>query len=132
MAQIIRKNARTYRHQRIRSKIKGTTERPRLSVFRSNQHIWAQIIDDFAKKTIVAASDMETESREKGVKKGAVLKKHKKSVGIAARAERVGVLIAKKAKEKKVVQITFDRGGYTYHGAIKALADGARKEGLQF
>lgn len=101
---------RTIRHNRVRAKVVGTTERPRLSVFRSSKFIYAQLIDDSVGKTLAAASSKE-------VKGGAA---------------KVGVAIAKAAKEHKVKKAVFDRGGYRYLGQIKALADGAREGGLQF
>jgi len=104
-------------HNRIRSKVKGTTERPRLSVFRSNAHIYAQLIDDNQGVTICASSDLD-------IKKG---KSSKSSV-----ARSVGSDIAKKAKEKKIGSAVFDRGGFKYHGRIKEVAEGAREGGLKF
>jgi large subunit ribosomal protein L18 len=102
----------------IRKRVKGTAERPRLSVFRSNKDIYVQVIDDSAGTTVVAAS-----SREKGVaQKGTKIEKSKS----------VGVEVAKRALEKGVSQVVFDRGGYLYHGRVKALADGAREGGLKF
>ncbi len=107
---------RNRRHRRIRSRIKGTPERPRLSIFRSNQHIWAQIIDDNSKVTLVSASDHGSKKKE----------------SLSKRASAVGKLLAERAREKKIEKIVFDRGGYKYHGAVKMLAEEARKEGLQF
>ena len=102
----------------IRKRIKGTSERPRLSVFRSNKDIYVQVIDDLNGNTLVAAS-----SREKGVAaKGTKAEKSKA----------VGVELAKRAIEKGITQVVFDRGGYLYHGRVKALADGAREGGLKF
>jgi len=103
---------------RIRKTITGTTERPRLSIFRSNKSIYAQVIDDLKGHTIVAAS-----SRESGV--------NTKSTEIE-QATAVGKLLAEKAKAAGVSAVVFDRGGYLYHGRVKALADGAREAGLQF
>ena len=103
---------------RIRRKVSGTAERPRLSVKKSLKHIYAQVIDDAAGKTIVAASSREADAGAKGAN--------------AAAAKAVGVLIAKKAKDKGVTRVVFDRGGYLYHGNIKALADAARENGLEF
>ena len=105
-------------HKRIRARVKGTEERPRLSVFRSNQHIYAQIIDDEKRITLCSASDM-------------VAKKSKGNTKTDA-AKSVGLEIAKKAKEKKVEFAVFDRGGFRYHGRIKAVAEGAREGGLKF
>ena len=109
---------RERRKLRIRRKISGTADRPRLSVFRSLKHIYAQVIDDASGKTIASASSRDKDSSTKGAN--------------AAAAKAVGVLIAKKAKDKGVTQVVFDRGGYLYHGNIKALADAARENGLKF
>lgn len=109
------------RHKRVRAKIIGTAERPRLCVFRSVKHIYAQLIDDEKGKTLVAASDLELEKSKTRTKKTKVEK-----------AKEIGKLIAKKAKEKKIEKVVFDRGGYAYHGRVKALAEGAREEGLKF
>jgi len=111
---------RIKRHKRIRAKIHGTTERPRLCVFRSNKHIYAQLIDDDKNKIILSAKDLELKigKQESSNNKDAAFK--------------IGELIAKKAQEKKISEIVFDRGGYKYHGKIKALAEGARKGGLKF
>ncbi|MBY0221375.1 50S ribosomal protein L18 [Mammaliicoccus sciuri] len=114
------KNAvRKKRHARVRTKISGTAERPRLNVYRSNKHIYAQLIDDMNGVTIVSASTMDKE-----VEAG--------STGNAASAAKVGELIAKKAVEKDVKSVVFDRGGYLFHGRVKALADAARENGLEF
>jgi large subunit ribosomal protein L18 len=103
---------------RIRRKVEGTTERPRLAVFRSLKHIYAQVIDDASGKTIASASSRDKDSSAKGAN--------------AAAAKAVGALIAKKAKDKGINRVVFDRGGYLYHGNIKALADAARENGLEF
>ena len=113
--------ARIRRHARVRAKVSGTDERPRLSVFRSLNHIYAQIIDDQKGQTIVAASTLDSEIS------GDMSGKAKKS-----QAEIVGQTVAKRAKEKGIQQVVFDRGGYKYIGRVQALADGARKEGLIF
>jgi len=104
--------------ERIRRKVSGTTERPRLAVFKSLKHIYAQVIDDATGKTIVSASSGEKDSSSKGAN--------------AAAAKAVGALIAKKAKDKGITRVVFDRGGYLYHGNVKALADAARENGLEF
>jgi len=104
--------------ERIRSKVTGTAERPRLAVFKSLKHIYVQLIDDAAGTTIASASSAEKDSAAKGAN--------------AAAAKAVGAAIAKKAKEKGVKRVVFDRGGYLYHGNIKALADAARENGLEF
>ena len=114
-----RKEKRIRRHKRVRAKVFGTKERPRLCVFRSANHIYAQLIDDEANKTLGLAKDME-------------IKKEKEDKGKINIAFKTGELIAKKAQEKKIVKVVFDRGGYKYHGRVKALAEGARKGGLKF
>jgi large subunit ribosomal protein L18 len=108
--------SRIVRHRRIRSKVSGTSSRPRLFVYRSNQHIYAQIIDDTMGKTLFSATEKEIKAGKTKVEK-AIL---------------VGELIAKKAAEKQIKEVVFDRGGYIYHGRVKGVADGARKGGLVF
>ena len=112
---------RKKRHKRVRYKVSGTAERPRLNVSRSVQHIYAQLIDDAAGHTLAAASTL-----DKG------LKAELKSGGNVAAATAVGKLIAERAKSAGIASVVFDRGGYKYHGRIQALADGAREGGLQF
>lgn len=109
---------RARRHARVRNKISGTAERPRLCVFRSNTNIYAQIIDDVAGNTIVSASTLDKEVKTKKANSEA--------------AKEVGALIAKRAKENKIVDVVFDRSGYVYHGVVKDLADAAREGGLNF
>lgn len=121
MAKNSRAEARVRRHIRTRKKIKGTTERPRLAVFKSNKYIYAQIIDDVNGSTLVAASSFDKELREKF--NGRVNAESAKAVGEA---------VAKKASEKGIKQVVFDRGGFLYHGRIKAIADAAREAGLEF
>src|SRR5271169_121151 len=106
-------------HTRIRRKVRGTTERPRLAIFRSVAHIYAQVIDDAKGVTIVAASSSEKDS---GAKTG----------GNVAAAKEIGKRVAERAKEKGITRVVFDRGGYLYHGRVKALADAAREAGLEF
>jgi len=113
--------ARVRRHERVRKTIAGTAERPRLDVFRSLNHIYAQIIDDSIGHTLVAACDADKEVRT------AVTSKKKTEVASA-----VGEALAKKAKEKGIQAVIFDRGGFRYHGRVKALAEAARKGGLTF
>lgn len=113
------------RHRFIRSRVFGTPERPRLQVFRSLNHIYAQIIDDTTGKTILVASDCEKKSENKEKSK---IKKENKT----QRATIVGENIAKKAQEQKIKKVVFDRKGYLYHGRVKAVAEGARKSGLEF
>ncbi|HZV79547.1 MAG TPA: 50S ribosomal protein L18 [Candidatus Binatus sp.] len=122
MATLKSRNAlRLRRHGRIRTRMLGSAQRPRLSVFRSLHHVYAQIIDDTTGRTLAAAS-----TREKDVANGLASRSN------VAAAERVGTLVAQRAKEKGVTAIVFDRGGYKYHGRIKALADAARGAGLEF
>ena len=109
---------RTHIHERIRRKLQGTEERPRLAVFRSVNHIYAQIIDDRKGHTLAAASSVEKTAGAPG--------------GNIAGAKKVGQLVATRAKEKGVSKVVFDRGGYLYHGRVKALADAAREAGLKF
>lgn len=116
-----RQVAREKRHYKIRRYIKGTADRPRLAVFRSNSHIYAQVIDDNAGHTLAAASTME-KSLAAGLK----------STADVEAAKAVGAAVAKKAMEKGITSVVFDRGGYIYHGKVKALADAAREAGLQF
>jgi large subunit ribosomal protein L18 len=123
---------RERRHHRIRSKVKGTAERPRLCVFRSLKHIYAQLIDDEKSETIVAASDLELKDLEIKSKKLKEKKEEKNQTRKVAIAYEVGKLIAQKAAEKKISKVVFDRGGFKYHGRVKAVADGARDGGLKF
>jgi large subunit ribosomal protein L18 len=108
-------------HQRVRQRVEGTTERPRLCVYRSLGHIYAQVIDDRAGKTLVSASSVDKET-----------KKNLRGGGNIAAAKVIGKAIAERAKAAGVVKVVFDRGGYKYHGRVKALADAAREAGLQF
>ena len=110
--------ARRKRHSRVRSKISGTSERPRLDVFRSNSHIYAQIIDDSKGVTLASAASNE---KDFGI-----------SGGNCEGARKVGKLIAERAKKNKITEVVFDRGGYIYHGRVKELAEGAREGGLKF
>jgi len=113
------KNATRQRvHDRIRKKMQHTAERPRLNVYRSLNHIYVQVIDDLHGKTLVAASSAEGEGKKTG--------------GNVAAAKAVGKIIAERAKAKGISKVVFDRGGYIYHGRVKALADAAREGGLQF
>ena len=110
-----RQEKRFRRHLRVRNKVIGTAERPRLVVFRSLKHIYAQLVDDTANRTLATVSDLAIEQGKKG-----------------ERATEVGKLIAERAKTAGVTRVVFDRAGYRYHGRIKAVADGARKGGLEF
>jgi large subunit ribosomal protein L18 len=121
----IKKQKKIRRHKKIRAKIKGTIAIPRLCVFRSLNYIYAQLIDDEESKTLVSVS-------EKDIKEKTKSEKTKDLSGKIARAYKVGQLIAKKAEENKIKKVVFDRGGYKYHGRVKALAEGARQAGLEF
>jgi len=116
---------RNRRHKRVRAKIFGTAQRPRLCVFKSGKHIYAQLINDEKGKTLVAASSQEIK-KPKSIRQ---LADHPPKIYIA---KEVGKSLAKKALEKKIEKVIFDRGGYLYHGKIKALAEGAREGGLKF
>jgi len=113
-----RNEARRRRHARVRKAIRGTTARPRLSVYRSNRFIYAQVIDDDNGTTLVAASSQEEPLRTKNL--------------TVETAGEVGKLVAERAKDAGVASVVFDRGGYRFHGRVKALADGAREAGLEF
>jgi large subunit ribosomal protein L18 len=117
----LKKEARLRRKQRIRKTIKGTEERPRLSVFRSAKHIYAQIIDDTCGQTLVAAASTEKTVLE-----------HPKFENKVAMSVYLGKLIAQRAVEKGIKKVVFDRGGFLYHGRVKAVSDGAREAGLDF
>ena len=131
-------------HQRIRAKVRGTPQRPRLAVFRSLRHIYAQVIDDTQGRTVVAASSADeslhdvapaaekVEKPAKGEKKDAKTAAGKAAGGNVAGAKLIGKAIAERAKEKGIRKVVFDRGGYIYHGRVKALADAAREAGLEF
>ena len=115
---LTKSNKRHRIHLRVRKNVKGTATRPRLSVYRSNKAIYCQLIDDLNGRTLVAASTMDAACDTKGTK--------------VEQAKSVGKLIAEKAKAENISGVVFDRGGYLYHGRVKALADGAREGGLQF
>jgi large subunit ribosomal protein L18 len=115
---IEKKEIRNRIHRRIRRKLRGTAERPRLAVFRSVAHIYAQVIDDTAGATLVSASSVDKAGKTKG--------------GNVAAAKAIGKLVAERAKDKGIGKVVFDRGGYIYHGRVKALADAARAAGLEF
>ena len=121
IGKVKRSERRTRIHRRVRAKVKGTTERPRLAVFRSVKHIYAQVIDDVAGHTVVAAS-----SSEKATATG------KGGGGNMSGAKAIGKLVAERAKDKGIKSVVFDRGGYHYHGRVKALAEAAREAGLEF
>ena len=108
--------SRTKRHRRVRKKVIGTPERPRLAVFRSNRHIYAQVIDDVAGRTLASSSSLATKDGDDP----------------SANAKAVGLALAERAKAAGVTAVAFDRGGFMYHGRVKALADGAREGGLEF
>ena len=113
-----RKMERTRRHLRVRNKISGTAERPRLCVYRSNANLYVQIVDDVAGNTLVSCSTLDKDIKTKHANKEA--------------AKEVGTMIAKKALEKNIKTVVFDRGGYIYHGVVKELAEAAREGGLEF
>ena len=113
------RTARTRRHARVRKKVRGTADRPRLAVFRSSKHISVQVIDDSAGMTLAAASSTEPALRAS-------------ATGNIAEAKQVGALIADRAKVKGISKVVFDRGGFLYHGRVAALADAAREAGLEF
>ena len=113
-----RKLERERRHKRVRNKISGTAERPRLCVFRSNSNLYVQLVDDVAGNTLAQASTLDKEVKTKHANKEA--------------AKEVGALIAKRALDKKIDTVVFDRGGYIYHGVVKELAEAAREGGLKF
>ena len=117
LKKVSKNEERTRRHARVRTKISGTPERPRLNVFRSNAHIHAQIIDDVNGKTLIAASSVEMKLANGG--------------NVEA-AKAVGAEVAKRALEANITEVVFDRGGYVYHGRVQALADAAREAGLKF
>ena len=118
VSKINKKAMRLKRHIRVRGKVSGTAERPRLNVFRSNANIYAQIIDDVSGVTLVSANTLE--------------KGFECATGNAEAAKKVGVVLAERAKAKGIEEVVFDRGGYVYHGRVAALAEGAREGGLKF
>lgn len=121
ITKVDKNKARLKRHLRVRKKIEGTAERPRLNIFRSSKHMYAQIIDDTTGTTIVSAS---TQLKD--------IKGELSNGGNTEAARKVGEAIAKLAKDKGITQVVFDRGGYLYHGRVQALADAAREAGLKF
>ncbi len=131
---MLKKQEKRYRrHKRARAKISGTAGMPRLCVFRSNQHIYAQLIDDQSNKVLAQASDSEIKKTQKTTKATKTTREEKAALsGKCLKAFETGKIIAQKAKEKKIEKAVFDRGGYKYHGRVKALAEGARSEGLKF
>ena len=124
-----KREKRYRRHKRIRGKVFGTALRPRLCIFRSVKHIYVQLIDDEIGKSLISAKDQEIKNLTQGVKSK---NKETKRKGKVLVAYKLGELIAKKALEEKIERVVFDRGGYKYHGRVKALAEGARKGGLKF
>ena len=121
VSKVSRSKVRCTKHRRLRNRLSGTPARPRLAVFRSNNHIYAQVIDDVAGNTIVSASTVQKEIKDS----------LEKTNNVDA-AVKLGTIIAKKAVEKGITEVVFDRGGYIYQGKVKALADAAREAGLQF
>ena len=124
MAQINKNETRQKRHTRVRKRVQGTTERPRLNIYRSSNNIYAQVIDDLAGRTLAAASSLDASLRGE--------KTAKSTGGNIDAAKSVGTLIAERAKSAGVTKVVFDRGGYLYHGRVQALADAARENGLDF
>jgi len=120
LTKISKNKKRGFSHDRIRKKLQGTAERPRLNVYRSLNHIYVQVIDDLNGQTLVSASTAEGKKEER------------RTGGNVASAKAVGKAIAERAKAKGVTKVVFDRGGYIYHGRVKALADAAREAGLKF
>jgi large subunit ribosomal protein L18 len=111
--------ARQRRHRRVRKKVRGTAAQPRLAVFRSNKHVYAQVIDDVAGRTVASASTMEQDQRSG-------------STGTVDAAKTIGRLVGERAKAAGVTSVVFDRGGFRYHGRVAGVADGAREAGLEF
>jgi large subunit ribosomal protein L18 len=120
LTKVSKNKKRGFSHDRIRKKLQGTAERPRLNVYRSLNHIYVQVIDDLNGQTLVSASTAEGKKEER------------RTGGNVASAKAVGKTIAERAKAKGVTKVVFDRGGYIYHGRVKALADAAREAGLKF
>lgn len=120
LTKVSKNKKRGFSHDRIRKKLQGTADRPRLNVYRSLNHIYVQVIDDLNGQTLVSASTAEGKKEER------------RTGGNVASAKAVGKTIAERAKAKGVTQVVFDRGGYIYHGRVKALADAAREAGLKF
>ena len=116
-----RQEIRVKKHMKIRNRFSGTAERPRLAVFRSNNHVYAQVIDDVAGKTLVSASTLEKD-----------IKAELKNTDDIEAASKIGDVVAKRALDKGIKTVVFDRGGYVYHGRVKELAEGAREGGLKF
>ena len=121
MGDLSKREARKRRHQRVRNKVVGKPDQPRLNVYRSNKHIYAQIIDDFAEETLTSASTVDTEIRDE-----IEVSSNKEAAKV------VGEHLAKRALDKGIDEVVFDRGGFDYHGRIKALAEAARENGLEF
>ncbi len=116
-----KEKSRARRHRRIRARVSGSAQRPRLNIFRSNKHIYAQVIDDTTGRTLVEASTLDKEFKDLS-----------ESGSTVAAAEKIGSMVARRAIEKGVSAVVFDRGGYLYHGRVQALADAAREAGLEF
>ena len=121
VSKVNRSEVRVNKHRRLRSRLSGTPERPRLAVFRSNNHMYAQIIDDTVGKTLVSASTLQKD-----------VKAELEQTNTVAAAAYLGTVIGKKAVEAGIEEVVFDRGGFVYHGKVKALADAAREAGLKF
>jgi large subunit ribosomal protein L18 len=124
MAQINKNETRQKRHTRVRKRVQGTPERPRLNIYRSSNNIYAQVIDDLAGRTLASASSLDASLKSD--------KAAKSAGGNVEAAKSVGTLVAERAKSAGVTKVVFDRGGYLYHGRVQALADAARENGLDF
>jgi large subunit ribosomal protein L18 len=124
MAQINKNETRQKRHTRVRKRVQGTPERPRLNIYRSSNNIYAQVIDDLAGRTLASASSLDASLKSD--------KASKSAGGNVEAAKSVGTLVAERAKSAGVTKVVFDRGGYLYHGRVQALADAARENGLDF
>jgi large subunit ribosomal protein L18 len=128
----LKDEARTRRRARVRARVIGSAKRPRLAVFRSAKHIYAQLIDDAAGRTLAAVSDAEVKSKKSASAKGGSASGGEGLDAKVASAYAAGQTLAEKAKKAGVTAVVFDRGGFSYHGRVKALADGARAGGLEF
>lgn len=132
MTVMTKRDARLRRHRRVRAKVSGTSERPRLVVFRSNRGIFAQLIDDEARRTLAAASWTSLSGGQGSKSQGSKTEKSKSQASKTQQAQEVGKALAVAAKKAGIERCVFDRGGYLFHGRVKALAEGAREGGLKF
>lgn len=127
-----KKEQKIRRHRRVRAKVAGTSARPRLAVFRSNRHIYAQLIDDQNQRTLIQAGDLVFDFKKGGTARGGKLARGKKAEGKVELSKKVGLALGKMVLEQGLKKIVFDRGGYKYHGRVKALAEGLREAGVKF